>query len=238
MARPKKRKARQAAREPEPPARTDRRVYLWGLAIVAAVFVTYIPVYDAGFIWDDDDYILLNPLLTEEGGLAEIWNPWEARNPQYYPLVFTTFYLERSLWGLEPLGYHIVNVMLHAANAALLLVLLRKLGVPGGWLVAALFALHPVCVESVAWVTERKNVLSGLFYFLAALSYLRFDATSRYRWFGVTLLCFVLALCSKTVTASLPVASFSAGTPKRITPPRPSSAAWLISSASRSGESW
>jgi tetratricopeptide (TPR) repeat protein len=189
-----------------PPYRPlERWVYLLALGVIVATAIVYIPSYRAEFIWDDDDYILLNPLVTEPGGLSEIWNPGSPLNPQYYPLVFTMFRLEYMLWGLNPLGYHVVNVLLHALAATLLLFLLFRLGVPGAWFVALLFALHPVYVESVAWVTERKNVLCAFFFLLSALSYLRFDATSRYRWFGLSLLCFLLAMFSKTVAASLPI---------------------------------
>jgi tetratricopeptide (TPR) repeat protein len=137
--------------------------------------------------------------------------------PQYYPVVFTSFWIEYHLWGLDPRGYHVVNVVLHALNAMLVWLLVRRLGVPGAWLVAAVFALHPVHVESVAWITERKNVLSGLLYLAAAASFLEFDdrlhGTGRERsrgeawgWYGAALLLFVGALLSKSVTCSLPAA--------------------------------
>jgi tetratricopeptide (TPR) repeat protein len=160
----------------------------------------------AGFIWDDDDYVVLNPLLEEPGGLAEIWNPSSDRNPQYYPLVFTTFRIERAIWGLHPAGYHAVNVALHAANAMLLLLLLRRIGFAPAFLAAALFAVHPVHVETVAWVTERKNVLSALFYLLSFLAWLRHDRSGRIGPYAASLVCFAAALLSKTVTASLPIA--------------------------------
>ncbi len=167
-----------------------------------------------GFIWDDDDYIYKNPLLTEPGGLAKIWksyyspkfNPQE-NTPQYYPLVFTTFYLEHKLWGLYPAGYHITNVLLHIANTILLLFVLRKLGF--GWLIslitAAIFGIHPTQVESVAWATERKNVLAGLFYFSAFLCFLHFQDGAKIRYYIASLLLFVCALLSKTASVMLPV---------------------------------
>src|SRR5262249_44703460 len=135
--------------------------------------------------------------------------------PQYYPLVFTTFWVEYHLWDLSPAGYHLVNVLLHAANAWLVWLVLRRLGIPGAWLAAAIFGLHPVHVESVAWITERKNVLSGLFYLGAMLVYLDIAALGRQqvettgrpgiRYVVATVL-FVAALLSKSVTCSLPAA--------------------------------
>ena len=107
-------------------------------------------------------YVTENPLLTAPDGLRQIWFSTHTQS-QYFPLVYTTFRLERMLWGLKPLGYHLVNVLLHGLNAALVWALLRRLKVPGAWLTAAIFALHPVQVESVAWVTELKNLESLLF---------------------------------------------------------------------------
>src|ERR1700722_19235428 len=144
------------------------------LIILAITIVAYIPAILGGFIWDDDAYVQHNPNLRS---LAGLWNIWAhtAATPQYYPLVHTTFWIEYHLWGADPgaaLGYKIVNVLLHAGSAILLWRLLRLLGLPGAWLAAAIFAVHPVQVESVAWITERKNVLSGLFYLLAFRTYL------------------------------------------------------------------
>lgn len=182
-------------------------------ALILATIVVYIPALQGGFIWDDDDYVTENPTLHDLDGLRQIWLEPDAL-PQYYPLVHTTFWIEYHLWGLEPLGYHLVNVLLHILNALILWRILRELEVPGAALAAALFALHPVHVESVAWITERKNVLSGLLYLLAMWSYLRFDplregAARRFRpWrlYAVSFLLFLLALLSKTVACTLPAA--------------------------------
>jgi protein O-mannosyl-transferase len=187
----------------------------WPGALILLVFtlMAYWPAWNAGFIWDDDAYVTDNPALRSLDGLQAIWlKPMVS--PQYYPLVFTSFWLEYHLWGLHPAGYHLVNVLLHAANAMLLWLVLRRLKVPGAWWAAAIFALHPVMTESVAWVTERKNVLSGLFYLLAALAFLRFrppDGTARaaksgWRFYPVLLALFLCALLCKTVTCSLPAA--------------------------------
>ena len=149
------------------------RTALLALGLVLLTFAAYAPALGAGFIWDDDDYVTQNPLLRDTDGLRRIWLTTDT--PQYYPLVFTTFWIEHRLWGSAPAGYHALNVLLHALNALLVAHVLRRLELRGAWWIAALFAVHPVHVESVAWVTERKNVLSALFYLLAFASWLRFE---------------------------------------------------------------
>ncbi len=181
--------------------------------IVAATVVAYVPAIQGGFVWDDDDYLTGNQALETAEGLSGIWTELGTTR-QYYPLVHSTFWLERKLWGLDPRGYHAVNVALHVLGALFLWRLLEHLSIPGAWLAAALFALHPVHAESVAWISERKNVLSGALYLAAALAYLRFDrlrqrsAAPAAVWFvySISLLLFTGALLSKTVTGSLPAA--------------------------------
>jgi tetratricopeptide (TPR) repeat protein len=196
-----------------------------GAALVLLTLVAYIPAASCGFIWDDDAYVTNNRTLRSAAGLQEIWlKPGSV--PQYYPLVFSTFWVEYHLWELAPAGFHWVNALLHAFNVVLLWLILTRLGVPGAWFGAAIFALHPVHVESVAWITERKNVLSGSFYLAALLAYLQFAfprAESRERrtenrgnashslfpvggwgWYGLALTFFLCALLSKTVSCSLP----------------------------------
>ena len=114
-----------------------------------------------------------NPLLTAPDGLWRIWFSLDSPS-QYFPLTYTSFFLERPFWGLNPAGYHWVNILLHTANALLVWRVLARLRVPGAWLAAAIFALHPVQVESVAWITERKNVLMGFFFLLTLLAWLKF----------------------------------------------------------------
>lgn len=182
------------------------------LALGAAVLVAYLPALGNGFVWDDDHYVTANAALRTLSGLRQIWLEPGA-TPQYYPLTFTTLWMEFQLWGLSPAGYHLVNVALHAAGAVATWLVLSRLEVPGAWFAAALFGLHPIAVESVAWVAERKNVLSTVCYLLSALVYLRWAGvpgpsreTGSRRAYAAALLLFVAALLSKTVTASLPAA--------------------------------
>jgi tetratricopeptide (TPR) repeat protein len=223
---PAERKSR--TRVARPPAKehgdvqTSRgRTIIAGAALVAMVLASYAYALRCDFIWDDDDYVTNNHALESLDGLRRIWFELGAV-PQYYPLVHTTFWIERHLWGLDPVGFHAVNIALHAAGALLVWRLLVRLEVPGAWLAAALFAVHPVEVESVAWITERKNVLSLPLALLSLLAYLRFapldtlavttdahaDASAklagRWRWYAVSLALFVAAALSKTVVVTLP----------------------------------
>lgn len=187
-----------------------RSVRVGALLIVGLTLLAYVPAIRAGFIWDDDYYVTRNAALRSAQGLRDIWVKPLA-SPQYYPVTFSTLWLEYRLWGLHPAGYHVVNILLHAANALLLWAVLSVLAVPGAWVASAVFALHPVHVESVAWIAERKNVLSGLFYLAALFIYLRIDETSdgpsrrrRRLVLAALLLC---ALLSKSVTCTFPLAA-------------------------------
>lgn len=182
------------------------------LLLFLLVIAVYIPSLQNGFIWDDDVYPQKAQQFSEQGfanGLKTIWlEPLSM--PQYYPLVHTSYLLEHQLWGQDPAGYHLVNILLHALVAVLLWLVLRRLGLPWPFAIALLFALHPVQVESVAWITERKNVLSGVFYMASLLTFLSWH-DKRYltgiapqRTYYLSLLFFLAALASKTVTATLP----------------------------------
>jgi tetratricopeptide (TPR) repeat protein len=182
--------------------------WLWGLLLVVATILVYQQVWHAGYIWDDDVYVTENKLLTAPDGLKRIWLSLDSPS-QYFPLVYTTFRFEHALWGLHPEGYHWVNILLHVANALLVWRLLVVLRLPGAWLAAAFFALHPVQVESVAWITERKNVLMGVFFLLTLLAWVKFvEGSSKERWkfYGLALVFYVLALFSKTTACTLPAA--------------------------------
>src|ERR1043166_4552642 len=187
----------------------------FGVLIVAITTLAYWPALRVEFIWDDDAYVSDNKPVARPGGSAKIWSDYRA-TPQYYPLVFTSYWIEYRLWGADTLGYHLTNLALHVCSAVLLGRLLTYLQFPGAWLAAVVFAIHPVNVETVAWITERKNALSGLFYVLAFSAYARFaDLGQKEKrmhrpddaaWgsYVMSLICFVCSLLSKTVTASLP----------------------------------
>ena len=191
-----------------PPVATLRSRPLVALAIFAGILgltlAAYAPAIHAGYVWDDDSWLTGNPAIQDPHGLHTIWT--SVPRMQYYPLLFTSFWVEYRLYGLDPIGYHLVNILLHACNAFLIGMILRSLGVPGAFWVAALFAVHPVHVESVAWVTERKNVLSGFFYLGAALAYLNFERSRRQAAYVIALALFICALLTKTATATLPIA--------------------------------
>ena len=186
------------------PARADlSAVGLAGLLLVAVLYA-YLPALRGGFLWDDDAHVTSAPLRTLQG-LARIWTEIGATQ-QYYPVLHSAFWVEYRLWGDSVLGYHLANVALHAAAAGLLIVILRRLAFPAPWLAGLIFALHPVCVESVAWISEQKNTLSAVFYLAAALYYIRFDQTRRRDLYFLAFGLFVLALLTKSVTATLPAA--------------------------------
>ncbi|HUW84719.1 MAG TPA: tetratricopeptide repeat protein [Phycisphaerae bacterium] len=188
------------AREPSRPRTASPPE--WAGVIVLLVVAAYVPALTAGFAITDDRAIVANPRLTESDGLWRIW--FSGESEQYQPLTYTTFWLERRLWGLRSAGYHWVNVALHAANAVLVWLILRKVGVRAAPVAALLFALHPINVESVAWIYERKNVLSGLFYLSTFLALFRFDQTRSRRWYALAIALFVAALLSKASTVVLP----------------------------------
>ena len=173
-------------------------------ALLAAVLFVYRPAWSGGFLWDDAAHLTRADLRSWQG----LWRIWfdPGATQQHYPLVHSAFWLQQRLWGNDPTGYHLVTLLLHFGAALLVALTLRKLAVPGAYLAAAIFALHPVHVESVAWITELKNTLSAVFYLGAALAWLRFEERRQLRTWLLALLLFALALCTKTVTATLPAA--------------------------------
>ena len=174
----------------------------WLCALIfLATLVVYFPALNGELLWDDAGHVT-RPDLQSFSGLGRIWFE-VAATQQYYPVLHSAFWLEHRLWGDATFGYHLINVLLHATSACLFAAILRKLTVPGAWLAALLFALHPVCVESVAWIAEQKNTLSTAFGLGAVLAYLRFDDTRRGADFARATALFALALLTKTVTATL-----------------------------------
>ena len=186
------------------------RALVFAVVLAAVTIFAYRPAWHGGFLWDDDAYIINNELLTAANGWQRIWFSLDSPS-QYFPFTYSTFRLEHALWGLNTTGYHWVNLLLHVGNALLVWAVLARLKVPGWWLAAAIFALHPVQVESVAWITERKNVLMGFFFLLTLLAWIAFaDERTRGRWifYCLALICYVLALSAKATACTLPAALF------------------------------
>ena len=172
--------------------------------VLVATLVAYFPALNGDFLWDDAGHVT-NPSLESWSGLWRIWFEIGATQ-QYYPLLHTAFWFEHQLWGDAPVGYHLINVLWHATSTCLLASILRRLAIPGAVLAAMVFALHPVCVESVAWISEQKNTLSTVFCLAAVHAWLRFEDERRpARYVGASLW-FLAALLTKTVTATLPAA--------------------------------
>ncbi len=190
-------------RRPEVSRSTALGAALLGLMVL----LSYLPALWAGFVWDDTIFVE-EPVIHQWSGLGSIWfDPADIKKEgHYWPIVYTSFWLEHKLWGLAPLGYHLVNVLLHLVNCLLVWRLLWRLAVPGAWAVAAMFAVHPLHVESVAWIMERKDLLSALFYLTAVLTWIRFNEAPEWRSYAAALVLFVAGLLSKSVVVTLPAA--------------------------------
>lgn len=182
------------------------------ILILAALVAAYYPAIRGGFLWDDNTYISENPTLLTLAGLRAIWADPSA-TCQYYPLSFTVFWTIHHFFGLTPLAFHLATLMLHGAAAILFWKLLDRLRVRGALLAAAIFALHPLNVMSVAWMTELKNTLSCSLALGAAWAYVRFAGlgvyeqrkSRRWPWYLLSLILFQLAMLAKTAVSFLPV---------------------------------
>jgi len=189
---------------------TRGRALIFAVVLAGVTILAYRPAWHGGFLWDDDAYIINNELLTAPDGWQRIWLSLDSPS-QYFPFTYSAFRIEHALWGLNTTGYHWVNLLLHVGNALLVWAVLARLKVPGSWLAAAIFALHPVQVESVAWITERKNVLMGFFFLLTLLAWIVFvdKRTQRPRvFYCLALIFYVLALSAKATACTLPAALF------------------------------
>jgi len=175
---------------------------LGSAALLLICVAVYAPALPGDFVWDDDTHLLDNPVLDEDG-LYKVWfTPPERIN--YWPVTFTSYWVEYQLWGFDPFGYHVVNVLIHALNAILLWRVLNLLRLPYSWLVALLFAVHPVNVESVAWIAQRKSLLSMFFAMLSLLFFLRYEAQRRIGLYALAVAGFGAAMLSKGSAAPLP----------------------------------
>jgi len=180
------------------------RVLGMGLVLICAVLIVYSPAINGGMLWDDNAHVT-RPELQSWHGLWRIWFDVGATQ-QYYPLLHSAFWVEHQLWGDDVTGYHVVNLLFHAFAAWMVFLIVRRLSLPGAWFAASVFALHPVCVEAAAWISEQKSTLSAAFYLASMLVYLSFDRTRRPSRYAFALVLFLLALLTKTVTATLPAA--------------------------------
>jgi tetratricopeptide (TPR) repeat protein len=203
------------------PSAADRqkpRVFGWNLAWAAALLagvtlVAYLPVLRAGFVWDDDTFLTQNPLIKAADGLRRFWATTDATD--YWPMTSTTLWVEWRLWGMQATGYHATNLLLHVAECLLLWRILVLLRVPGAFLAALVFAVHPVNVESVAWIAERKNLVAMLFFLGSVLFFVKKETASPAQtpglgeggraWYWLSLASFVLAMLSKGSVAMLPL---------------------------------
>jgi hypothetical protein len=170
--------------------------------ILGLVAVVYFPAVKGGFVWDDDSMLTRN-IVLQPGGLQRSW--FTTDQPNYWPITWTSYWIEHKLWGMNPTGYHLTNILIHALSAILAWRILRRLRVPWPLPVALVFAVHPVAVESVAWISQRKTILAMLFFLVALLAYLRFEESGNRRLYGWALAAFILALLSKGSVVGLPV---------------------------------
>ncbi len=181
---------------------TNFRDILRAALLFAVLVAAYWPALKGGFLLDDAIHVTA-PELSSFHGLRSIWFKIGAV-PQYYPFLHTTFWFENRLWGKNVVGYHMANLLQHMVCAYLVVLIMRALALPGAWFGAFFFALHPVCTESVAWISEQKNTLSTMFYLGSALLYLHFDKRRTGALYYAAFSLFILALLSKTVSATLP----------------------------------
>ena len=182
----------------------SKRDWFFCLILAVVTMLAYQPAWHGGLLWDDDANRTTLELRSLDG-LKRIWFV-PRTTQQYYPLLYSSYWFQQRLFGDSTTGYHLVNLLLHIGCAVLVLKILRFLRIPGAELATMIFALHPVNVETVAWIAERKNALSGIFGLAATLSYLKFDDSRSRRTYACALALFLLGLLSKTAIVTLPLA--------------------------------
>ncbi len=171
------------------------------LLIPVLAVIAYLPAMHGNFLVDDEDLLTHNALIRASDGLSRTWLTTEAQD--YWPISQTSFWIEWRLWGMNPLGYHVTNLLLHIAASLLLYLLLRQLAIPGALPAGLLFALHPVNVEAVAWISQRKTLLAMVFFLLSIMCWLRSRGYDR--WYILSVLGFLLAMLSKGSAVTLPL---------------------------------
>jgi protein O-mannosyl-transferase len=193
-----------AVRSSAPDDHAPRKSYAaaGALLIIGIIALAYIPALKAGFVWDDDSMLTGN-LVLQPNGLYRSWFTTEQLN--YWPITWTSYWLEHLLWKENPTGYHATNILIHALCVLLLWRILVRLKIPMALPISLIFAVHPVNVESVAWVAQRKTILSMLFFLSSLAAYLKFDRTNQRRWYWASVGLFVLAVLSKGTVVALPM---------------------------------
>jgi protein O-mannosyl-transferase len=188
------------------PIVAERVPYVWSVLaiILLTTLLVYLPTMRGQFLWDDDANVT-SPELQSPAGLVRIWSELGATQ-QYYPLLHTVFWIEHQLWSEATIGYHLISLFWHMCSVVLVYAIFNRLKIPAAIFAASIFALHPVMVESVAWITEQKNTLSTVFYLCSVLAYLQFDESKRRSLYFASLGLFLLALLSKTAIVTLPAA--------------------------------
>ena len=188
------------------PGRSARwlRVSAGILLIAIAAFIVYFPSINGDFILDDDGMLTDNLIIKASDGLFRFWCTTEAFD--YWPLSNSTLWIEWRLWRMNPTGYRVTNLILHVAEALLIWIILRKIAIPGAFLAAMIFTVHPVNVDSVAWISQRKDMMALLFFLFSILCYIKYSSHSaRLLWYWLSLAAFILAMLSKGSVAVLPV---------------------------------
>jgi tetratricopeptide (TPR) repeat protein len=183
---------------------------LAGAAIIIMVaFLAYLPSINGGFVLDDESLLANNLFIRASDGPYRLWCTTES--PDYWPATNISFWLEWRLWETKSSGYHVTNLIFHVIEALLIWIILRKLSVPGAFLAAMIFTLHPVNVESAAWIAQRKNLMSMLFFLLSILWYLKIEILWPLAshpspfWYWLSLAAFMLAMLGKGSAVVLPV---------------------------------